>query len=756
MPESVDEGPLLAQCSYGWECQPIRHRPGLDTDIRATGGTGRVLCQRDTRQVTGGHWTMDDEGSVNEFVVATMVRAPPNARAIKSWVDASGAGSPFVARLILAASASLTTLGIILYLENRAAPGASQFFDPVGPAVALTAPAMGAAIISRGRYNPIGWLLCAGGFVAVAFFAEQYAVYALVSHRGSLPGGTWMAWLGSWAWMLGVLPLTSFLLLLFPHGELPSPRWRPLAWVVLATLVVAIASAALAPDSAGSPSSGNPAAITSLPQLSALARASTGFSLLLAPLCLAGLLARYRRTPVKQRIQVRWFLVAAVLAVAAPFAGFFLPLGLHQALGVCGLVGLSAGIGVGVVKYRLYSIGRREINVLTDRAWVYVFLLVAAPLIYWTAVLLLDAGSVEPGLLSSAMAAAVAAVACLPLWVLLSDLVERLRTPRRAYQALIGLGHCLESSIVPDEVLPELANTIATALELPYVAVEVGREDEVTAAAVHGEPREEGTVVPLVHRHEVVGRLTVAPWPGESLHAADVRLLGDLASQAGAAVYGVRLTADLRLSKERLLAAREDEWRHVRRELHDRLGPLDGILLGIGAAGNIVDRADSEGAAAILARLKKELRSEIADIRALIEQLRPRSLDELGLVGALQRQAGLEALPPRPLDVTVEAGDLGSVSAAVEVAAYQIAREALTNVKRHAAARRCTISLAVSEGWLELEVADDGVGLPPTFQEGVGLCTIQERAYELGGTYNIERRSPKGTRVCVEIPLENL
>lgn len=713
-----------------------------------------VLSPRDTRQVTGGHATGDDEGSVNKFVLATRAGAPPKARATQFWENATGSTS--VARLILVASAALTVFGVILQLENWAAPGTSQSFDLVSPAVALTAPAIGAVIVSCRRSHIVGWLLCAGGLVAVAFFAEQYAVYALVTQPGSLPGGNGMAWVGSWAWMPGILPLTTLLLLLFPHGELPSPKWRPLAWGVLAVLIVAVASAALAPDSAGFPPPANPVAITSLPGLSALARASIGASLLLGPLCLAGLVAHYRRTPMKRRIQLRWFLVAAVLAVLAPFAGIVLPLGVHQALGVCGLVGLSAGIGVGVVRYRLYDIGRRELHLLTDRALVYVGLVVATIVVYWVAVQLLDVVfSVEPGPVSSGLAVAAAAVACLPLWALLSDLVERIRTPRRSYQALIGLGRCLESSMIPDEVLPELAGTIATALELPYVAVEVGRDDEVTAAAaVYGEPREEVTRVPLVHRHEVVGHLTVAPWPGESLHAIDLRLLGDLAIQAGAAAYGVRLTADLRASRERLVTAREEEWRHVRRELHDRLGPLDGILLGIGAATNTLDRGDSPGVAALLARLKKELRSEIADIRALTERLRPRSLDELGLVGALQRQAALSALPPRPLAVTVEAGDLGGVPADVEVTAYQIASEALTNVKRHAAARRCTISLAVNHGWLELEVADNGVGLSAEFREGVGLSSIRERASELGGSCSVESRPRQGTHVCVEIPLE--
>jgi signal transduction histidine kinase len=292
-------------------------------------------------------------------------------------------------------------------------------------------------------------------------------------------------------------------------------------------------------------------------------------------------------------------------------------------------------------------------------------------------------------------------------------------------------------------------------LELPYVAVEVGRDDEVLTAAVHGEPQDDVMAVPLVHHHEIVGRLLVGTGPGQRLDATDRRLLGDLAAQAGAAAYSVRLTADLRLSRERLVTAREEKWRDVRHQLHDRLGPLDGILLGIGAAANTLARGDAPGTDALLGRLKAELRSEIADIRALIEQLRPRSLDELGLVGALRRQAALAALPPRPLVVQVEALDCGGLPLTVEVAAYQIVSEALTNVRRHAMARRCQVHLVVSEGWLELEVVDDGLGLLPDRAEGVGLSCMRERATELGGTFAVEPAAGGGTKVCVEIPLCN-
>ena len=701
---------------------------------------------------------------MTKLALAGTGEAEPEANDTASWGSVPSGRAPFVARLVVAAPAALTALGLLLFLQNRTAAGTSQFFDPVTPAVALTAPAVGALIASRRRSAPIAWLfVCAGGLAAISFLAEQYAVLTLVTSPGSLPAGAWMAWVGSWAWIPALVPLTTLVLLLFPDGRLPSRGWAPVAWAAVAATIVATVSAAVAPDRAGSPSPVNPAGITALPELSVLVEwAAAACTLVLAPLCLAGLLTRYAGAPADRRAQLRWFLGAASIAVAAPFAGLFLPLGVHRALGLLGLVGLSVGIAVAVVKHGLYGLDHREVDQLTNRACTYAAVTVAAAAVCWITLRVLDVVfGLRTGLLPPLLAVAVVAADWRPAVEAIGDAVERLRSPRRAYHALISLGQCLEANIVPDEVLPALAGTIAAALELPYVAVEVGRADEIIAAAVHGELNEtaareessEASIVPLVHHDEIVGRLTVAPAPGERLHASDLRLLRDLASQAGAAAYNVRLTADLRLSKERLVTAREEEWRRVRRELHDHLGPLDGILLGIAAASNTLARADVPATKTLLIRLKNDLRSEVADIRALVDRLRPRSLDDLGLVGAVQRQAQLSALPPQPLVVTVEAGNLGAVPAGVEVAAYQIVSEALTNVRRHAMARHCRIHLAVNDGWLELEVADDGVGLSPELREGVGLGSMRERASELGGSVSVEAGPAGGTRVCGEIPV---
>jgi signal transduction histidine kinase len=214
------------------------------------------------------------------------------------------------------------------------------------------------------------------------------------------------------------------------------------------------------------------------------------------------------------------------------------------------------------------------------------------------------------------------------------------------------------------------------------------------------------------------------------------------------AAHAVRLNADLQRSRERLVAAREEERRRLRRDLHDGLGPtLAGIALQLESA-RALATADAAASDRLLARLVEETRIAIADVRHLVYDLRPPALDEVGLVGALQQQAA--RFPA--LDVTIDADiDAADLPAAVEVAAYRIATEALTNAARHSSARACRVRIALN-GALELEIADDGAGIGPDSRPGVGLASIRERAAELGGTCTFGS-GDRGTVVRAKLPL---
>ena len=239
-------------------------------------------------------------------------------------------------------------------------------------------------------------------------------------------------------------------------------------------------------------------------------------------------------------------------------------------------------------------------------------------------------------------------------------------------------------------------------------------------------------------------------------HRIDVRTGDELEALAAAfnrmAGRLQRSTADLRRSRERLVTAREEERRRVRRDLHDGLGPtLGSLTLRLDVAADLVGE-DPAAARALLRDLKAQARAAIGDIRRLVYALRPPALDDLGLAAALRAEA--QRYEAGGLQVRFDAPEaLPALPAAVEVAAYRIAQEALANVARHAGARHCVGRLALDDGAVRLEVSDDGRGLSPVRAKGVGLDSMRERAEELGGRCVVESLPTGGTRVRATLPL---
>jgi signal transduction histidine kinase len=292
-------------------------------------------------------------------------------------------------------------------------------------------------------------------------------------------------------------------------------------------------------------------------------------------------------------------------------------------------------------------------------------------------------------------------------------------------------------------------STVREALRLPYVAIQVAGEPHPAAV---GDPPAATETLPLLHHGGPVGELVLGLRPGENaFSAADRRLLGDLARQAGVAVSTVRLTRDLQRSRERLVAAREEERRRLRRDLHDGLGAqLAGLTVQTGVLRGLIPR-DTQAAGELAGELREELRTAIADIRRLVHGLRPPALDELGLVGALQRLA--DGIGTGGLRIAVDVpAELPPLPAAVEVAAYRVVQEALTNVVRHADAGSACVRLGVGPETLTVEVIDDGNGLPVDPVAGVGLASMRERAAEMGGTCRVEGAPEGGTRVLAVLP----
>ncbi len=336
------------------------------------------------------------------------------------------------------------------------------------------------------------------------------------------------------------------------------------------------------------------------------------------------------------------------------------------------------------------------------------------------------------------------------------------------YAVLVRLGQRLEAAFEPSAVLPSIVETVAKTLNLPYVAIATVEHGELSIKSEwHSADATASTLnaslitIPLIYQNEQLGEMGICPRRGETtLAEADRRLLADLAQQASVAVYGVRLmndlrdlTTDLQRSRERLVLAREDERRRLRRDLHDDLAPmLAGLALTADTVADLIP-ADPAKATALANDLNHSLRAAVSDIRRLVDDLRPPTLDELGLVAAIRERAAQFTHSADGLRVTVEADELPPLPAAVEVAAYRIAQEALMNVARHAQAKACHIRLALDDDCLQLEITDDGLGLTETRTPGVGLHSMQERAAELGGACVIEQGLNGGTRVQVRLPI---
>jgi signal transduction histidine kinase len=220
-------------------------------------------------------------------------------------------------------------------------------------------------------------------------------------------------------------------------------------------------------------------------------------------------------------------------------------------------------------------------------------------------------------------------------------------------------------------------------------------------------------------------------------------------------VQAVTANRELQVSRQRLVAAREEERRRLRRDLHDGLGPsLASLAMRLEAASDLIDD-DPAQASNLVSRLSDQAREGIGEVRRLVDGLRPPALDQLGLVSALRHRAAEHGSAGAGVPWSVEADDdIEPLPAAVEVAAYRIVVEAVTNVQRHSGADRCVVRLAREGGDLCIEVCDTGSGLAPDRRPGVGLSSMRERAEELGGSFEAGDRPGGGTVVQARLPLD--
>ena len=661
----------------------------------------------------------------------------------------------------------------------------------------LVYPTIGALIVLRLPKNPIGWIFCVVGLLyQLHHFTLAYSHFAVAENFG-LPWSEYAAWFSTWVGFAGLILAGVFLMLLFPDGRLLSRRWRIVAWTAVLGATLAVLADGFYPGRLATHGyDENPLGVMGMIGQGLTRYGSLGTSKVLASaLLLVSTLAalfspvvRLRSASDDARQQLKWFLYAAVPAVVC-LSAFLLEVMISnytQALmfktlnawsytyfyatsyvPAFALLILAVFTCVAILRYRLY-----HIDLLINRTLAYGALSAYVIGTYMLAVVGLGALFQARGnLADSLVATALVAALFQPLRSRLQRGVNRLMYGERddPYAVTSRLGKRLEATLAPEAVLPTIAETIAQALKLPYAAILLKEGEGFRSAAAYGSATAEPEVLPLVYQREEIGRLVLAPRaPGEGFSDADRSLLKDLARQAEVAVHAVRLTSDLQRSRERLVTTREEERRRLRRDLHDGIGPtLTGLALQLNATRKLV-RSKPGDVEEALARLEQRTEDTLAEMRRLIYDLRPPALDDLGLIPSIYQQAQRQGMVDISISTKTEERwgnrtlfsmeapeELLPLPAAVEVACYRIVQEAITNVARHAHARTCRVRIVVDRGasLLEMEIKDDGVGMPKDRVAGVGLSSMRERAEELGGTLAVEPGPEGGTRVLARLPL---
>lgn len=557
------------------------------------------------------------------------------------------------------------------------------------------------------------------------------------------PAATWLVWVAQWIWPPAMFAVPSVLTLRLPGGTLPHQRWRVLEVVSLGGLVVVALQWATAPygtiDVAPLAEVTNPVAAPALSRIAGGGLVVLGVAIVGS---LAVLLRRTARAAGVERSQLRWVLLG--LSGAVTVVGAAVLIGPDAALlSSVGIALVPATMAVAILRHRLF-----DVEVAIDRSLTYGLVSVAILLLYAVSIELLS------GLLGRTTGAPLAAtglvaLAVLPLRDRAQRFVTRLRYGDRGdpHGALDRLGTQLAAASDRTALIDDVTTALVHALRLAGAAITV--DERVVATA--GSTGQTTIDIPLTVRGEQVGSLRVTERQNDPLSKSDRRLLDTLARHIAQTVRAERLHDELQASRARLLTAHEEERRRIRRDLHDELGPT------LSAAGLAVEQVAIELAplpeaqAARLEETAQRLRSTVATVRSLVAGLRPATLDELGLPGALREL--VRRLEPGALSLDLQvAADLPELSAATDAAIYRIVGEALTNVIRHAAAANCRITVAGESSVVEVIIEDDGRGLPDHIQAGLGLTSMRHRAEELGGTFSATTRPVGGTLVIAQLP----
>jgi signal transduction histidine kinase len=638
--------------------------------------------------------------------------------------------------------------------------------------------AFGALIALRLPRHAVGWLmLAAGSFGILELPLTSYSTYAV----HAAPGPDLIGTVNQMAWVPGIVLIAVFLPLVFPTGRLLSRRWLVAVWIAVAAAIATILGGAFGSHQDPAFVASGVRAVVAPFALRQLADVLLAAIILLPASVIAAVVSlalRYRRGGTEERHQLKWLMFAVSvygLGFAATIPGVFLNYqpGLLGSVAVFGLILIPGAVAAAVLKYRLY-----DIDIIISRALVYGALAVFITAVYVAIVVgmgyLIGSGG-QPNLALSIVATAIVAVAFQPVRERLQKAANRVVYGKRAtpYEVLSHFSERVAETYAAEDALPRMARVLAegTGAKRAQVWLRAGALlrpaatwPETTGAVeepvpVHGDtlpglPGEEA--VPVRHQGELLGALTVTKRQGESLTPIEHKLLDDLAHQAGLVLKNVALTAellqrleDLRLSRQRLVAAQDHERRRLERNLHDGAQQnLVAIKVKLGLAEALADK-DPAKARELVGQLKADTDEALETLRDLARGIYPPLLADQGLKAALESQARKTTLP-----VEVEADGLGRYPQEIEAAVYFCCLEALQNVQKYAEAARAVLKLSSSDGALRFEVADDGKGFDLALTtRGAGLTNMTDRIDALGGVIEMSSTPGLGTRIHGCLPV---
>ena len=641
-------------------------------------------------------------------------------------------------------------------------PGVDVAIGP-GWTYALLGPLMAGlalVILLRDPRQWWGWALAWDGvFWVLDGLSQSYVRYG-IRPDSALPGENLALWFLNRFGAL--LPVTiAVLLMIFPTGRFLEGRWGQACRAGLAAMLAAVGATILLSHNEAAGGVRMPPGVDldafTIPVPDGVAERLlplvVAVSVLGVVLAMASVVVRYRRSTGLERDRMRWLLwsvlVMAVLVVLSVVADI-------QAVSDVVVFVIAAlppvAMTIGIVSPRIVVV--EDLLARTAVYGLLALVLVVADLVVVAGLTALLGDALDQQQIIVVVLVLTLALYG-PLRLRLGLYVRRLMLGTRAnpYDAVAGLASVLETTDESSEQLTAVTRAVAEAFGVRFVSVEVERSVGQRVVATYGERPAEVRTLPITYRDQVVGRL-VLPSRGlrGRLSRRDEVLLGDLVRQAATAARTSQMADELQESRERLVVAREEERRRIRRDLHDGLGPaLSGVVFQVDAARLMVDR-DPETAKRHLVATTDHVKEVVADVRRLVHDLRPPALDDRGLVGALSQLA--ESLD-LSVEVTADGVDAG-LPAAVEVAAYRIAAESLNNVARHAGATAVHVALTATPDALVVEVRDDGRGMAADAQAGVGLLSLRERAAELGGTTEVTCPDDGGTVVRARLPLGRL